>query len=47
MDPSGQGLHDIWGAGNTTAQAWASLGVVALFALGLVAYYALGLLREP
>ena len=22
VDPSGQGLHAIWGAGNTTAQAW-------------------------
>lgn len=37
VDPSGQGLHDIWGAGNTTAQAWASLGVVALFAVALLA----------
>ena len=25
VDPSGQGLHDIWGVGSTTAQAWASL----------------------
>jgi ABC-2 type transport system permease protein len=37
VDPSGQGLHAIWGAGNTTVQAWASLGVVALFALALTA----------
>ena len=37
VDPSGHGLHDIWGAGNTTAQAWASLGVVALFAVALLA----------
>jgi ABC-2 type transport system permease protein len=37
VDPSGQGLHDIWGAGSTTAQAWASLGVVALFAAALLA----------
>jgi ABC-2 type transport system permease protein len=37
VDPSGQGLHDIWGAGSTTAQAWASLGVVALFAVTLLA----------
>ena len=37
VDPSGQGLHDIWGAGSTTAQAWASLGVVALFAVALLA----------
>jgi ABC-2 type transport system permease protein len=36
VDPSGQGLHDIWGAGSTTAQAWASLGVVALFAVALL-----------
>ena len=35
VDPSGQGLHAIWGAGDTTVQAWASLGVVALFALAL------------
>jgi ABC-2 type transport system permease protein len=37
VDPSGQGLHDIWGAGSTTAQAWASLGVVALFAVAMLA----------
>jgi ABC-2 type transport system permease protein len=37
VDPSGHGLHDIWGAGSTTAQAWASLGVVALFAVALLA----------
>jgi ABC-2 type transport system permease protein len=37
VDPSGQGLHAIWGAGNTTMEAWASLGVVALFALALTA----------
>ena len=37
VDPSGQGLHDIWGAGSTTAQAWASLGVVAAFAAALLA----------
>lgn len=37
VDPSGQGLHDIWGAGSTTAQAWASMGVVALFAVALLA----------
>jgi ABC-type multidrug transport system permease subunit len=37
VDPSGQGLHDIWGAGSTTTQAWASLGVVALFAVALLA----------
>jgi ABC-2 type transport system permease protein len=37
VDPSGHGLHDIWGVGSTTAQAWASLGVVALFAVALLA----------
>jgi ABC-2 type transport system permease protein len=37
VDPNGQGLHDIWGAGSTTAQAWASLGVVAVFAAALLA----------
>ena len=37
VDPSGQGLHDIWGAGSTTAEAWASMGVVALFAVALLA----------
>jgi ABC-type multidrug transport system permease subunit len=37
IDPSGQGLHAIWGSGNTTVQAWASLGVVALFAVALTA----------
>jgi ABC-2 type transport system permease protein len=37
VDPSGQGLHDIWGAGSTTVQAWASLGVVAAFAGALLA----------
>jgi ABC-2 type transport system permease protein len=37
VDPSGQGLHAIWGSGNTTVEAWASLGVVALFAVALTA----------
>jgi ABC-2 type transport system permease protein len=36
-DPRGGGLHDIWGAGDTTAQAWLSLAVVALFALAVAA----------
>jgi ABC-2 type transport system permease protein len=35
MDPSGQGLHDIWGMSNVTAEAWLSLGVVALFAAAM------------
>jgi ABC-2 type transport system permease protein len=37
VDPRGSGLHDIWGAGNTTTQAWLSLAVVSLFAAALVA----------
>jgi ABC-2 type transport system permease protein len=32
VDPKGTGLHDIWGMSNTTAEAWLSLTVVALFA---------------
>jgi ABC-type multidrug transport system permease subunit len=32
IDPSGQGLHDIWGMGNTTVEAWLSVAVVGLFA---------------
>jgi ABC-2 type transport system permease protein len=35
VDPRGQGLHAIWGGGDTTLQAWASLAVVAAFALVL------------
>src|SRR6478672_7649580 len=31
-DPSGTGLHDIWGMSNTSVEAWLSLAVVALFA---------------
>jgi hypothetical protein len=37
IDPHGQGLHAIWGAGNPTTQAFASLAVVALYALALTA----------
>lgn len=37
VDPTGKGLHDIWGAGNVTVEAWLSLGVVALFAAALTA----------
>ena len=37
IDPSGRGLHDIWGSGNTTVEAFASLAVVALFAAALAA----------
>jgi ABC-2 type transport system permease protein len=32
VDPSGKGLHDIWGMHNVTAEAWLSLAVVAAFA---------------
>jgi ABC-2 type transport system permease protein len=37
LGDGGGGLHDIWGAGNATAQAAASLGVVALFAVAMTA----------
>jgi ABC-2 type transport system permease protein len=37
VDPSGKGLHDIWGMGNVTVEAWLSLAVVALFAAALTA----------
>jgi ABC-type polysaccharide/polyol phosphate export permease len=36
-DPHGSGLHDIWGAGDATTQAWLSLAVVAAFAVVLAA----------
>jgi ABC-2 type transport system permease protein len=37
VDPSGRGLHDIWGMSDVHTEAWLSLGVVALFAAALVA----------
>jgi ABC-2 type transport system permease protein len=37
VDPSGKGLHDIWGMSNATTEAWLSLAVVAIFAVGLTA----------
>ena len=37
VDHRGTGLHDIWGASNTTTQAWLSLGVVALAAVAMTA----------
>jgi ABC-2 type transport system permease protein len=37
VDPSGKGLHDIWGMSNVTIEAWLSLAVVALFAAALTA----------
>jgi ABC-2 type transport system permease protein len=35
IDPSGKGLHDVWGMSNVTTEAWLSLAVVALFAAAL------------
>ena len=37
VDPSGKGLHDIWGMSNVTVEAWLSLAVVAAFAVALTA----------
>jgi ABC-type multidrug transport system permease subunit len=37
VDPTGKGLHDIWGIGNVTVEAWLSLAVVAAFAAALTA----------
>jgi hypothetical protein len=37
VDPRGTGLHDIWGMSNATAEAWLSLGVVAVFAAAFAA----------
>jgi ABC-2 type transport system permease protein len=37
IDPSGKGLHDIWGMGNVTVEASLSLAVVGLFAAALTA----------
>ena len=37
VDPSGRGLHDIWGMTNVTAEAWLSLAVVAVFAAFMTA----------
>jgi ABC-2 type transport system permease protein len=35
IDPSGKGLHDIWGMHNVTAEAWLSIAVIALWAIAL------------
>jgi ABC-2 type transport system permease protein len=35
IDPTGKGLHDIWGMSNVTVEAFLSLAVVALFAVAL------------
>jgi ABC-type multidrug transport system permease subunit len=37
VDPSGSGLHDIWGMSDPTAEAWLSIGVIALFAAAAMA----------
>ena len=37
VDPSGSGLHDIWGMSNTTTEAWLSLAVVFVFAAAFAA----------
>ena len=37
VDPTGHGLHDVWGMDNTTLMASLSLGVVAVFAAGMLA----------
>jgi ABC-type multidrug transport system permease subunit len=36
IDPSGNGLHDIWGMHSVTGEAWLSLAVVALWAVALL-----------
>jgi ABC-type multidrug transport system permease subunit len=37
IDPSGKGLHDIWGMHNVTGEAWLSLAVVGVWAVALTA----------
>ncbi len=37
IDPSGRGLHDIWGMHNVTTEAWLSVAVVAVYAVALTA----------
>jgi ABC-type multidrug transport system permease subunit len=37
IDPSGKGLHDIWGMHSVTTEAWLSLAVVAAYAVALTA----------
>jgi ABC-2 type transport system permease protein len=36
LGDNGAGLHDIWGAGNNTVEAFASLAVVGVFAIALI-----------
>jgi hypothetical protein len=35
IDPSGKGLHDIWGMHSVAAEAWLSLAVVVAYAIAL------------
>jgi ABC-type multidrug transport system permease subunit len=37
VDPSGRGLHDIWGMHSVTAEAWLSLAVLVAFAVAFTA----------
>jgi ABC-type multidrug transport system permease subunit len=37
IDPSGRGLHEIWGMSSVTTEAWLSLAVVAVYAAALTA----------
>jgi lipooligosaccharide transport system permease protein len=37
VDPSGRGLHDIWGMHSAVTEAWLSLAAVAVFAVALTA----------
>jgi ABC-type multidrug transport system permease subunit len=37
IDPSGKGLHEIWGMSSVTAEAWLSLAVVAAYAVAFSA----------
>jgi hypothetical protein len=37
VEPTGAGLHDIWGMNNVTVEAWLSLAVVAAFAAAVTA----------
>jgi ABC-type polysaccharide/polyol phosphate export permease len=37
LGDGGAGLHDLWGSGSTTAEAFLSLAVVALFAAAFIA----------
>ena len=47
VDPSGRGLHEIWGISNVTVEAWLSLAVVALFAAVLLVVSVRVFARSP